>query len=504
VSGSLHGLNPLGWSLRRQITVLGAVLLVVVGVSGWFSVASLRESQAARAADAASTIEQMTRDLAQRFEYLERSLDAERARHALTDEGLLRSVTVATLFAAPGLEGGFFRAADGRLLGYAYPTYHGSGPKTDIPAAEEPTIIETARRAVMTGAAAGQRIAAGPDLLLFRAEPIRRGDAVVGAAWVMQRLQGAQSAAQRAWTLGAVGLLLVLGVVASLAWLVVYRLDRGVARIETGLRRPDAPLHTPVDRTHIPELDRIGAAINDLLRVIESNQSARLHLERRLDRADRLAALGRLVAGVAHEVRNPLASIRLKLHLAQQPTATPERMTAAFTVIQQEIERLDRLVERLLALAKPGDGVAEPIDLDRLVRTRAGLWEGRAAEKGITVELRPTAPRPLPVLVDGDRVAQILDNLIANAFEASTEDGGQVAIGIERSPGEVLIEVADTGPGVSPDHVDRLFEPFFTTRHGGTGLGLFLSAELARAMGGDVRYRPGTSGGACFEVRLPC
>jgi signal transduction histidine kinase len=102
-------------------------------------------------------------------------------------------------------------------------------------------------------------------------------------------------------------------------------------------------------------------------------------------------------------------------------------------------------------------------------------------------------------------VAQILDNLLANAVEASHEPGGRITLGLERpSPGEVLIEVADTGAGVPPEHVDRLFEPFFTTRAGGTGLGLFLSAELARAMGGEVRYRPQISGGACFEVRLPC
>jgi signal transduction histidine kinase len=498
-------LNPLGWSLRRQIAVLGGLLLVVVGASGWFSVASLRQSQAARAADAASNMDRVTRDLAERFEYVQGSLDAEHARHALADEALLRSLAAATLFAAPGLEGGFFRAGDERLLGYAYPTYHGSGPKTDVPAAEQPTIVQIARQAVVTRKASGLRVAAGPDLLLFRAEPIRHNGDVVGASWVMQRLQGAQSPEQRLWTLGSVALLLVLAVVATLAWMVTYRLDRGVARIETGLRTREARLDMPVDRTHIPELDRIGAAINDLLRIIESSQGTRRDLERRLDRADRLAALGRLVAGVAHEVRNPLASIRLKLHLAQQLPPTPERLTAAFTVIQQEVERLDRLVERLLTLAKPGDSAATPIDLDRLVRARVSLWEGRAAERGIAIETRKGSTAPEPMVIDGDRVAQILDNLIANALEALNERGGRITLALEQpAAGEILIGVADTGPGVAPEHVDRLFEPFFTTRAGGTGLGLFLSAELARAMGGEVRYRPHGSGGASFEVRLPC
>lgn len=89
--------------------------------------------------------------------------------------------------------------------------------------------------------------------------------------------------------------------------------------------------------------------------------------------------------------------------------------------------------------------------------------------------------RPEPVVLDADRVAQILDNLIVNALEALDDRGGRVTLTLERpSPGELLIEVADTGPGVAPELAERLFEPFFTTRAGGTGLGLFLSAELAR------------------------
>ena len=90
-------------------------------------------------------------------------------------------------------------------------------------------------------------------------------------------------------------------------------------------------------------------------------------------------------------------------------------------------------------------------------------------------------------------------------MEALRDRGGQIAIGVERSSqDEILIQVTDTGPGVPAELVDRLFEPFFTTHAGGTGLGLFLSMELARGLGGEVHYQGRTGGGACFEVRLPC
>src|SRR5207244_8610915 len=108
-----------------------------------------------------------------------------------------------------------------------------------------------------------------------------------------------------------------------------------------------------------------------------------------------------------------------------------------------------------------------------------------------------------PVLLDGDRVAQILDNLIANSVEALSDRGGRIIVAVERpSPHDVLIEVADTGSGVPAHLVERLFEPFFTTRAAGTGLGLFLSAELARRLDGEVRHRDRPGGGACVQVRL--
>jgi signal transduction histidine kinase len=418
---------------------------------------------------------------------------------------LLQSLTVVALGGLPGVEGGFYRAEGGRVLGYAYPTYRGSGPKTDIPAAERPTIERVAARAVQERRPADERVVAGPDLILFRAMPLSAEGAPAGAVWVMERLAGIRTPRRPLYQAGLIAVLLISCGVAATAWWFTHRLERGVMGIEAGLEAMEKQLDTPVPTSGIPELDRVSTGINRLASTVREHQRERTEMEARLHRMDRLAVLGRLVAGVAHEVRNPLASIRLKLHLAERSTDAPERLRAAFTVIEAEIERLDRLVERLLILAKPGDGTRVPIELDRLVQSRVGLWEGRAAEQGSTIEMRKTSTAREPVVIDGDRVAQILDNLIANALDAMNERGGRVTLALEQpSRDQVLIEVADTGPGVPPEHVERLFEPFFTTHAGGTGLGLFLSAELARAMGGEVRYRQRPSGGACFEVRLPC
>jgi signal transduction histidine kinase len=305
--------------------------------------------------------------------------------------------------------------------------------------------------------------------------------------------------------MGLIGLLVLSGAITAAAWLFTHRLDRGVTRLEAGLHIMENRLDTPAPPTGIPELDRVGSAINRLSYAVQAHQRARMELEQRLHRADRLAALGRLVGGVAHEVRNPLASIKLKLHLARRSSPDPTRLASTFDVIQAEVERLDRMVERLLTLAKPAESSCVLTDLAHLLKARMELWEGRAAEQWIALVFQHAPAVSEPVAIDGDRIVQIVDNLLANALEAMDRRGGRVTVVLERmAPSEVQIAVSDTGPGVPPEAVKRLFEPFFTTRDDGIGLGLFLSAEMTRALGGEMRYRERPGGGACFEVYLPC
>jgi len=219
-----------------------------------------------------------------------------------------------------------------------------------------------------------------------------------------------------------------------------------------------------------------------------------------------LAALGRLVAGVAHEVRNPLASIKLKLHLLRKHRSGDDGSEAAFSVIEEEIGRLDRMVARLLTISKatkaPGSAAQ---DFAQLVESRIEFWSGRAAERGIRVGVDISPDARGASAVDADAVVPILDNLLSNAIQAVDRAGGAIDVSLERSnASELTLAVTDTGPGVESSAVDRLFEPFFTTREGGTGLGLFLSAEMARRLGGEIRHVPDAGGGARFELRMRC
>jgi signal transduction histidine kinase len=305
-----------------------------------------------------------------------------------------------------------------------------------------------------------------------------------------------------------VGLTVALGLAAllmALSWGLSRRLNRGVALLEAAGRAKEQELDFPVPHLGVPELDRVGVALERLARTVEAQRADRQALEKKLRHADRLASLGRLVAGMAHELRGPLTGIKLQLDLASRHAQDPARLVGALDTAAQEVDRLNRLVERLLPLSRPSDSARQPTDLHDLLSARLALWSPRAAEAGVKLELGGEGLRGTPVLLDRDRLAQILDNLLANALDALSPRGGCVRVEVSRpSETELWLAVTDDGPGVSPEAGPHLFTPFFTTRDRGTGLGLFLSAELARSMGGELVHSAAPAGGARFELRLPC
>ncbi len=330
----------------------------------------------------------------------------------------------------------------------------------------------------------------------------------------MHHLEGVRGAYQWLNVAGLFALLIISGAVTAGAWHMTRRLDAGVSTIEAALGAMEYRFEADVTPTGIRELDRIAAAIGRLGKALNLNQQRRAELEQKLRHADRLAALGRLVAGVAHEVRNPLASIKLTLHLARQGGASdPARLQNAFTVMKSEVERIDRLVERLLALGRPQVTSPQSIDLARYLAERLEAFDTRATAANTILEFHASPTFNGALKFDRDRLSEVVDNLIANAIDATKD--GKVMVEAERDTdrSQVVIRVKDTGGGVPPQMRDRLFEPFATTKDSGMGLGLFLSAEIVRGMGGEISYKEAHAGGqpkecakagACFEVRLPC
>ncbi len=494
-------------SLKRRIQALGVLVgatLVLVALLG-FQLFQMTES--ARMSDATTQLNVALERLIRQYETAESpsSLENIGTRPLIENDQALAVMTQENLADIPGVEGGFYSHAQSRLLGYAFPTYLGSGPKTDIPEAERPTISRLVSQTIVTKAPAHEQVERGFDAILFSAAPLFRDDQAIGATWLMHRLPGIRNPQWQYHNVSLIALLVMAGLVAGGAWLIACRLDRAIAHTVDGIRTLHETASLPIPATGYAEFDRVVHAINHLAKTVHLQQTRREQLERQLHQADRLAILGRLVAGVAHEVRNPLSSIRLKLQLARRGTLELGKLIGAFDIVEQEISRLDRLVARLLSVARPAASGCQPTDLNQFIGNRLLHWNARASEIGVSVDYAEPRGDASVVSVDRDRLGQILDNLVTNAFDALTETGGTIQVSLVRNEhGSFSLTVSDSGPGISPEARPHLFEPFFTTKPQGTGLGLFLSAEMARASGGTLTYVDSPHGGTCFELALPC
>ncbi len=223
--------------------------------------------------------------------------------------------------------------------------------------------------------------------------------------------------------------------------------------------------------------------------------------ERGLLRAEQLAAVGQLAAGIAHEVRNPLTGIKFLVEGALRGSNPTPLTDEDLRLIRQEIIRIERTVQGLLDFARTPPPDRRRHDLRGLVAEAAGVVRGRAEAKPVGLRVTPT-PEPMPASVDRDQFLSLLTNLLLNAIDA-TPPGGEVAVRTGLATGELTVEVTDTGAGIDAKIAGRLFTPFATTKPTGTGLGLTVAQRVARDHGGTLTAANRPEGGACFTLTLP-
>ena len=235
----------------------------------------------------------------------------------------------------------------------------------------------------------------------------------------------------------------------------------------------------------------------------ENEQQARVReLERRLMHSERLASVGRLAAGMAHEINNPLAGMSNYLALLEEDlrdgrTAEAPALAAR---VREGLTRAAGIVRQVLAFSDPGRAPKAPLDLGGVLAETVEFVRGNPAFRGVAVRLDGDAGE-LPVRGNRITLGQLFLNLILNACQGQP-DGGEVEVRAERADGSVVVTVADRGPGLAPEVLDHLFEPFTSTR-GSSGLGLAVCHGIATDHGGAIRGANRPGGGALFEVRLP-
>jgi two-component system sensor histidine kinase HydH len=226
-------------------------------------------------------------------------------------------------------------------------------------------------------------------------------------------------------------------------------------------------------------------------------------LRSEVSRHQRLAAVGRLAAGVAHEIRNPLSSIKGFATYFRERYHDDPRDAQTATILIQEVDRLNRVVSQLLEFSRPVGIMPRPSHMPELIAGSIRLAEGPLQAKSIEVKTEFHAHRE-EVMVDSDRLNQVLLNLYLNAVEAM-EPGGLLRVVVEDTGGErgIRIRVSDTGCGIRPEDLGQVFEPYFTTKPTGTGLGLAIAHNIVEAMGGRIAVESRLGAGSTFEVNLP-
>lgn len=242
-------------------------------------------------------------------------------------------------------------------------------------------------------------------------------------------------------------------------------------------------------------LQRLAAEVGTVVGRLQDAQ-------REVLRREQLAAVGQLAAGIAHELRNPLTAIKLMVQGAARRPGEADLRGRNLTVLVEEIDRLERTIQAFLDFARPPRTEARPFSADAVVRETLDLTAARSEQQGTRV-VSDFPDGPVVAEADPVQFRQLVLNLVLNALDA-VGGGGAVEVRLSADPaGWVVLEVADTGPGLPAALGERIFEPFVSTKETGTGLGLSICKRAAESHGGTIAAANRAGGGAVFTVRIP-
>jgi two-component system, NtrC family, sensor histidine kinase HydH len=375
---------------------------------------------------------------------------------------VLRAGTTRALADSPETEGGYYLAGVDRFVAFAFPTKDPApkGDRNDPPPMEAPYIRVQARQslALPPGEFLYSARAVGPSRVAFVTEPVGTARPAAIVTWVMTRVSGPEQLERKATSYAVSSGLALTSVLAAL--ILAWNLRRTLIRQRADQER----------------------------------------LREELRKSENLAALGRLLAGVAHEVRNPLAGIRSTVQLWQRlpdRALTPESIEAVI----RAVDRLDETVSRLLHFSRADRSERHSVDMNRLVTESLQLIAAQADSQKVSVQFEPGSD-PMTVSGSDNALREVVLNLLTNALQTMPE-GGRLRCTIRRNNEAIELRVEDSGPGVSAADRPHLFEPFFTTRPEGTGLGLALCREIVSGHRGTIDVESTGAGGSVFLVVLP-
>ncbi|WP_043694560.1 HAMP domain-containing sensor histidine kinase [Luteibacter sp. 9133] len=473
---------PVFNALSRQLFVIWALVALACVGMGVLLLVAWRQTGSVQVAHARQTLSADCAAVVSRYRGASPA-----ARASSPSNGLLDVVLQLVLQDASGVEGGAWQSDRG-FTAYAYPTYEGSGDKTDVPEAESGNIVTTASAAVSSRREQSYVRQGERETVLITACPLDTTRAV----WTMTRLARAPGRSSSLLAAG-IGLPFALALASAIGLVAIMRRwRRKLDAVEDALTRSSGVPALP--RTGSPEVDRLADAVVAYASRLDASHREAEALSTELRRHERLVGLGRMTATVAHEIRNPIATMRLAAENALAAPSVSDEQRAPLTMVLAQVRKLDDLVESLL-------GMVQPIRL-RLEDTAIEAWVAsieRATWKDVgpvTVERR-YAP-DLHWAIDREQLSRAVENLLRNAFQHAAD----VGMAVVHDGHTLRITVTNAGPSLDPEIEERLFEPFASGRVDGNGLGLALVREIAEGHGGHALYER-DDGVHAFSLEIP-
>ena len=299
---------------------------------------------------------------------------------------------------------------------------------------------------------------------------------------------------------------LVIVILASLGGVVVSRrLTRPLERLSEAVRKvAKGNFDVSVDISSKDEIGQLSRSFNEMAGELNERERSLKKAQLALVQSEKMAALGTLSAGLAHEVKNPLSAVLGYAQLAKRKLSQPDAVKAHLDIIESETRRCNEIIGNLMQFSRQEKGEFTEISINDVVEKSVGIVDHQLSLNNIrvTTDLAESIP---PILGNANQLQQVLMNLAINAQHAMGEDGGTISIQTIIDSESVLIIVDDTGPGIDDEVAANIFEPFFTTKAAGegTGLGLSVSYGIIQEHEGEIIVSKAPGGGARFEIRLP-
>lgn len=470
-------------ALSRQLFVVWALIALACVGMGVLLVVALTQTGSVQVAEARQGLSSDCATVVRRY------LGASPEARALSpSNGLLDVVLQLVLQDASGVEGGAWDSSKG-FTAYAYPTYEGSGDKTDVPAVERDNIAGTARSAVSSQREQNYMRQGERETVLMTACPLDATSAV----WTMTRLARAPGRSSSLLAAG-IGILLALVLASALGLVAIMRRwRRKLAAVELALKASSEVPSLPT--TGSPEVDRLADAVVAYASRLDASHREAEALSIELRRNDRLASMGRMTATVAHEIRNPIATMRLAAENALASPTIAEEQHASLTMVLAQVRKLDGLVESLLGMVQPIRLHIEEMGVDPWIVA----IEEAMRDEGYGLVVDRQFETGLRWRFDSAQLSRAVENLLRNAYQHASRN---ITVSVAHH-GDVLdITITNPGPALDPKLAERLFEPFVSGRDNGNGLGLALVREIALGHGGDARYER-REGLHVFSLEVP-